>query len=218
MRYLDIASGSPLLPKVAGTYEVEIADWIEAAVHAAPDLVVDVGAAEGYYAVGMARRLPGARVVASDRRRSARALCRRLASRNGVTVELCGAITGAQLDALLGTARAPMLICDIDGGELDLIQPAEMPALARTRVIIETHEMFVPGVNHVLEKRLAQTHTVHRRDSRPRAVELLPQVAPDEATAIMDERRPAPQSWLLAVPGAAGRGAAAPSGAAAPDR
>jgi methylase of polypeptide subunit release factors len=46
--------------------------------------VIDIGAAEGYYAIGFARRLPAARVIASDLDPVARLLCWLLARRNGV--------------------------------------------------------------------------------------------------------------------------------------
>ena len=49
-----------------GTYEKELNSVIEEACAAHPSLIVDVGAAEGYYACGMALRNPQARVVAFE--------------------------------------------------------------------------------------------------------------------------------------------------------
>jgi len=47
MRYIDRATGSAFLPKVAGTYESEIQDLVTSLVSTSHDLLVDVGAAEG---------------------------------------------------------------------------------------------------------------------------------------------------------------------------
>ena len=67
MRYAGLPSGSTAGPKLLGSYESEIAAWIEGLCGARLDTIVDVGCAEGYYAVGMAMRCPAARVLASIR-------------------------------------------------------------------------------------------------------------------------------------------------------
>ena len=66
MRYVQVSHGSAYIPKLLGIYERELAPYIERAVAWQPRLVVELGAAEGYYAVGMARRLPRAHVVAFE--------------------------------------------------------------------------------------------------------------------------------------------------------
>jgi len=204
MRYLALASGSSLLPKLVGTYELEIAAEIERAIDSSPDIVVDVGSAEGYYAVGMAFRLPATRVVAFDRRASARHLARRLARLNDVEVELHGAATHADLQALLAGATAPLVICDIDGGEADLIDLIRVPALRCARLIIETHDMFVANVTALLVERLASTHKITRYDAEPRTAVDLPGFDSGDAAVAMDERRPERQSWLACSPTMAG--------------
>jgi hypothetical protein len=199
MRYLDVATGSPLLPKLAGTYELEVAEFVERAIAAQPDLVVDVGAAEGYYAVGLALRLPGARVVAFEARRSARYLLRRLARRNGVAPEIHGSAGTAALEAVLATAARPFVVCDVDGAEERVIDPERVPSLARAHLLVETHDEFVPGVTRRLQERLAATHDVERRDVQQRPAGLLPGLEAADFAAVVDERRP-PQSWLSATP------------------
>lgn len=199
MRYIDVATGSPLLPKLAGTYELEVADVVEAAIAARPDVVVDLGAAEGYYAVGLALRLPDARVVAFEARRSARYLARRLADRNGVQLQIRGRASPAALEAAIAGAAAPFVVCDVDGAEERLIDPAAVPSLARARLLVETHDEFVPGVTQRLADRLATTHELERRAVQRREAALLPELDADDFAAVVDERRPT-QSWLSAVP------------------
>jgi hypothetical protein len=55
-----------LIPKLLGTYEQELHPVIERWLNAGFDTFVDVGSAEGYYAVGLARGVEGARVHAFD--------------------------------------------------------------------------------------------------------------------------------------------------------
>ena len=67
MRYVAAASGSQVLPKVLGSYEEPIQPWIEEIISGRKyDLIIDVGCAEGYYAVGFARRMPNVRIHAFD--------------------------------------------------------------------------------------------------------------------------------------------------------
>src|SRR3954468_6954396 len=43
MRYYMFACGSPLLPKLAGTYEIELVPVIKNIVELSPDLIIDIG-------------------------------------------------------------------------------------------------------------------------------------------------------------------------------
>ncbi len=67
MRYLDASSGSVLGAKLLGCYEAELHGVVREVCAMQPDVVVDVGAAEGYYAAGFARFPANApRVVAFE--------------------------------------------------------------------------------------------------------------------------------------------------------
>src|SRR5712672_3591091 len=57
MRYIDRALCSTLVPKWLGIYEREVGGCIEEAITLPFQTVVDIGAAEGYYAVGLALRM-----------------------------------------------------------------------------------------------------------------------------------------------------------------
>ncbi len=84
MRYIAEAAGSVLVPKLVGCYELEIREAVESALSMPYDTIVNVGCAEGYYAVGCAIRLPRAKVFAFDTDPYARRLCRQLAALNEV--------------------------------------------------------------------------------------------------------------------------------------
>src|SRR5947208_14457083 len=63
MRYAQNSVGSAYLPKLLGIYERELTLHVEAICRGTPSLIVDLGTAEGYYAVGVAVRNPQARDV-----------------------------------------------------------------------------------------------------------------------------------------------------------
>src|SRR5262245_41340678 len=63
MVYPDHAAvGSTLYPKLLGSYERELHQTVDDIVRLGYDTVVDIGAAEGYYAVGLAMKMPGTQV------------------------------------------------------------------------------------------------------------------------------------------------------------
>ena len=66
MRYFNEVTWGSLIPKWVGTYEMELHPWIGQIVGQPPRIVIDVGCAEGFYAVGLARLLPGVPVFAFD--------------------------------------------------------------------------------------------------------------------------------------------------------
>ena len=76
MRYPERASvGSALVPKLLGSYERELQPVLEDILAREHSEIVDIGCAEGYYAVGLALRLPAARVFAYDTNVMAIDLC-----------------------------------------------------------------------------------------------------------------------------------------------
>src|SRR5512140_2013789 len=54
MRYGDFSYNSALIPKLLGTYEADLHNWVGEALATGYDAVINVGCAEGYYAVGFA--------------------------------------------------------------------------------------------------------------------------------------------------------------------
>lgn len=177
MKYLSRSYHSMLLPKLLGTYEVELASTIERIVSGRPDLIVDLGAAEGYYAVGLAIRSPTSRVVAYELYPPARRLLRELAELNSVAdrVTILGAGTWESLNQQLANATRPALICDIEGAEDELLDPKQVPALGRCVILIEVHEGYrAPRLQARLEERFAPTHEFQVIHSRAREFADLP--------------------------------------------
>ncbi|MEY3961007.1 MAG: hypothetical protein RIR14_1661 [Pseudomonadota bacterium] len=148
--------------RLIGAYEASLHPVIEEIVARAPDLVIDIGSAEGYYAVGLARRLPGARVLARDASDKAQDLCRTLAAANGVAdrVEVGGLWSHADF-AVCAKARA-VVICDIEGAEEALLDPVAAPGLIHADILVECHPGISPGVTERLAARFAPTHRLRQ--------------------------------------------------------
>ena len=70
--------------KILGCYEINLHQVLLIAVGRKPSVIVNVGCAEGYYAVGLARLLPEVTVHAFDIDKRAQIACKKGAERNGV--------------------------------------------------------------------------------------------------------------------------------------
>ncbi|MDD2765429.1 MAG: hypothetical protein PHE83_15815 [Opitutaceae bacterium] len=207
LRYIDESICSTLAPKILGTYERELVPWIEALLREPFDLVINVGAAEGYYAVGFAQR-GRAPVLAFEAEAAGRELIAKLAARNGVSkrMEIAGSCNPAALNARLTTANRPFVVMDVEGYEATLLDLATVPALRHAVILVELHEGAEP-VAGILEARFRASHDIIESRARPRiwsdlpwCVRLAGRAAPARFMAAMDEHRPIGMRWWLLHP------------------
>ena len=142
MRYGDFSYNSALIPKLLGTYEADLHGWVGEALGAGYDAVINIGCAEGYYAVGFAYANPGIDVVAFDTSSVALDMMSKLAALNGLQdrVRVADARTPAELESLLRRYRRPLLFIDIEGAEDELLDIRRAPSIASADMIVETHD------------------------------------------------------------------------------
>lgn len=146
--------------KLLGCYEQPLSPFIEQAIRAAYPIILNIGCAEGYYAVGMARRMPDTRVLAFDLNPNAQKTCHALAEKNGVSGRVrVGALFKPE-DFVGYVDRRVLVLCDIEGGERDLLNPEAAPALKGMDIILESHECLVPGITQLLIDRFSATHDI----------------------------------------------------------
>lgn len=194
--------GSTLAPKLLGTYELEIQPWIKEILDAQPELLINIGAGEGYYAVGFARGLGSARVIAYEAEAASRAAVTQLAQANGVALrtELRAACSIEELRAVL--LPNSVLVCDCEGCELALLEPAELPALATCTILVETHVLRGLDSAVALRSRFAHTHTIREVTYQPGRRDQIP--GPPLPAGLrrlaMDERRRFGLRWLFLAP------------------
>jgi hypothetical protein len=212
MVYGPLAADKALLPRLLGAYERETYPAVEKIVALQPDVIVVAGTGEGFFAVGLARRIPTARIVGFEMMRFGRYLTRRHAERNGVQdrLELHPWLSAKTLQDSVKDAVRPVLILDIEGGERDVLDPVAAPGLAKTTVLVELHPMFVEGIEETILGRFSATHDIETMRMGERTAEHLPPVAreglaADEALWAINERqfRGPTGTWLLMTPKAA---------------
>ncbi len=199
MDYSVPASEGAKAARLMGSYETTLVPVFEQVIAAGYTQIIDIGCAEGYYAVGLALRCVQARVMARDASPAAQALCRDHAARNGVSgrVEVGGEITGADFDCCI--AQRTFVLCDIEGAEDILLDPVTAPGLAKADILVECHDVMIPGVTDRIAARFDRTHQITRIGRS-----LAPQTLPDwmEEFSDMDrlialwEWRAGPTPWL----------------------
>lgn len=192
MRYVD-AYGD-LGAKIIGSYEQELHNAVEGLIALGYDNIVNVGAAEGYYAVGFALRCPKAKVIAYETSPAGRALCASMASLNDVDVDVRGTFTADDL-ADVPDGRT-LILMDIEGGELSLLDPAAAPALERVDHLVELHDFVDPKIKPTILARFRKTHQARIISTTARRAADYPELT--SATArVLNEHRPCPMEWAL---------------------
>jgi hypothetical protein len=199
---------SAFSPKLLGTYERELSGPLEEAISQRYSLVIDVGAGEGYYAVGLALRLKEAKIIAFEMESSARDLLRELAQLNNVQEQITvhGFCTKQSLASHLSVDTTSLLICDAEGAEAILLDPVRIPALRNTFILVELHEGIIGGLSEEIRERFASTHIVRSIPQEPRARSEFPYktlsttLVPSFIDYAMDERRAYQQMWYWITP------------------
>jgi hypothetical protein len=147
--------------KLLGTYEQPLQPYIEQAMKGGYSTILNIGCAEGYYAVGMACRMPQTQVLAFDTNPSAQSTCASLAKKNQVLNRVQAFGHFSRTDFSLYSAHEKVLVlCDIEGAELELLDPMHAPALRELDLIIESHECLIPGVTQALLNRFSESHNI----------------------------------------------------------
>lgn len=214
LRYVDLDTaplGSPISPSLLGSYEAELHPVIEEMIAKNFPRVVNIGSAEGYYAVGMALRMPQTEVYAFEADDHTRALCHEMSAINGVSdrVRIEGYCRPSRLEEIV--AGAPTLvICDCEGCEIEVLDPEVAPHLADATMIVELHDFIDPAITDSIAARFRRTHDLELIDLAERSPDPYAQwLAPLPEWIrpwIVSEFRTAlpPQQWGILRPRGAG--------------
>ena len=208
MKYASKSAGSVLIPKLLGIYERELHPVLEYAISHHFQVIVDIGAAEGYYCVGLARRIPQTRVFAYEMDEAGRRLMKEMASLNHVSgqLEIRGLCTMEEMNSVLDASLPTLLICDAEGAEAFLLDPLRVPALVSMHILVELHDCVVGGVSDVMHSRFQATHEIERIWQEDRSSSDFPyrsfytRCFPSYMEIAVSEGRPCRMSWYWMRP------------------
>lgn len=200
MTLLNRASEGNVAPKLLGCYEQELHEVIERCIETPYECVVNVGCGDGYYAVGMARRMLNSEIRAYDLHEGRRALCKTAADENGVggRISIGSECRAEELAALEG--RRVLVICDIEGGERELLDPERIPALKRFDILVELHEVMDKALPEEIISRFTESHEIERfahRGRDPNAFKELEKTNQFDQWLALWEGRQGPTPWAF---------------------
>lgn len=205
MKYLRQPRFSRYAAKILGVYEAEIHSWLEMICQKDIRSVINIGCAEGYYAVGLARRLPKAKILGVDIDVGMEASLKELAQANSVTGRIRFATTFDPHLADVALEGTSLLIVDIEGSEVELFASASLiESLRDTIILVEIHDQFRPGVEERIRRLFHATHTIDcRRPYRYPKIEptIAERIRPNQALVrAVTEDRCVDTGWLLLSP------------------
>ncbi len=194
LTYVSTAKGSSIGPKLMGTYELELREVVESIIRRGYRTIVNIGAGEGYYPVGLANRMPSTRFICFDAEPSNQEQIKTLAKMNGVgaQIEVQGYCDAASLNKALNGLTDVLVICDIEGGEIEVLDPSAVPALNGVDMLVEEHDIVRKGCSAALKQRFSKSHAIDVIPCRPRSVADFPggfDVEKKQKLDCMDEKR-----------------------------
>ena len=182
-------------PKLLGTYEKELHSVVERAISLSPRHVLNVGCAEGFYAVGLALRLPEATVFFADadpKAEQATMINAKLNNADG-RVKAVGIMKPGTFWRYLQFPNS-LLVMDCEGAEFSLLNPNTDPILLCVNTLVEVHQKF--GNASEIATRFTQ-HRITLIEPKPRAAADSP--FPDLTVSALDDRT-GDKSWLFIEP------------------
>jgi hypothetical protein len=195
---------------LVGTWELELVECVDQLNCIAPSAIICIGAAEGYYAIGMAIRFPDLKVIAYEEQEKYLKFLTDLAESNGVNnVIPRGKCAPADIENTINeSGLKPLIICDVEGFEIELLDPQISPGLKSAYILVELHDMYVTRCEETLLDRFEKSHTSKIIYGRNRLVSDLPErlrflrffSTTSTLVNLMNEGRPYPMKWLWLKP------------------
>lgn len=148
------------IAKLLGCYEQPLHSHLHAAFKKNYDSIIHIGCAEGYYAIGMARKLNQTKTYAYDINKIAQKACLELAQKNSIAEKVTIGAMFSHGDFGKFENSRTLVFCDIEGAEFELLDPSSAPELKYMDIIVEAHEVERPGIVKILTSRFSQTHSI----------------------------------------------------------
>ena len=206
VRYFNEIVWGSITPKWLGSYECELWTTIENIIQRPYHQIIDVGCAEGYYVVGLAHQMPDTQFFAFDIDPFSRKQLQRLIQLNAVekSVNIGKKLRHQTITQIINAGRT-LLICDIEGYEMELLQTEKCSALKQVDILVELHDLEGKRkIQDALMARFRETHHIQIIPSRDRTawieqhhtLPIFDALNPAELKQATDEQRAMPQNWL----------------------
>jgi hypothetical protein len=201
------AGGFTIAPKLFGTYEIEIQGFVEEICNGKYSTIINIGCAEGYYAVGFALRISDINVYAYDINEKARELCLEMATTNSVKdkIKIEEIFTMRTIHTII-SKNPGFIFCDCGGAEEFIFyNDGEnwLNLITNFDLLIEIHDNVHPGISKYIYNLFSESHDIQIINSvndqlRPKIFDC-PTISDknsDIKEKLMAERRLGAVSWF----------------------
>src|SRR5689334_5846167 len=189
-----------LSSQLIGCYEAELHGPLEQELGEKPKRIVNIGCAEGYYAIGMKLRLPDSEVLAIDIDDNAIEATKNTAAENGVNIQF-----PRSQDEISGWMNtADFIVCDCEGAEIKYLDQNRFPGLKNATIIVELHDGPGVAATETITERFCGTHKiwfVTEGERNPSHDPILCRLPDDQRWLAVSEGRPCLMHWYIMKPG-----------------
>lgn len=202
MLFVNEGWGSPeYVGMLLGSYEIEVQQVLEY-LGKSSESFVDVGAASGYYVVGMLLKFPHIRAIAYETSKSSAAICLKNSKLNSVDdrLEIRSIFRGDLMPEI--SNKKGLFLFDIEGAEYNLITLDFILEQLNSHFVVELHGRNTVLINDFVGK-FVQTHNtkIIGRDYNKIMQNLVSlKLAQNLTFLLASEGRDVDGSWLLACP------------------
>lgn len=163
LKYIKPQSfGSSITPKLLGVYESELHSVINKIKARNYEKIIDIGCAEGYYAIGFAKMFPNAKILAADIDIKALDFCKEMAIDNKVMPQMTFLenISHSWLETEIRNNEKCLIFCDCEGYEKRLFSVFNIQNFLEADLIIEIHSFLDRSIATYLISVFQDTHNI----------------------------------------------------------
>ena len=193
-----------------GFYEKQVIDWI-ASRELHFSTLIDIGSADGLYLAGILKAGLADTAVGFESSKKGRISSRSILAMNSVhdRAVVMGTANSEGLCSVLDSRTSnnhefSLLLCDIEGGEIDLFDSETALRLQKYFIVIELHEWCYPKDKSIeLMELFKTTHEVkflHPSGRNPDSISELRKFTDDQRWIVCSEGRRESMRWLVGVP------------------
>lgn len=204
LKYVSYEAALNALPKILGTYEKELHPVLKRIIESEFDIMLNIGAAEGYYAIGIALLRPKLKIIAFDIDTNVRKMLQKMILLNNVNNQIsiekiCNIETLKQFQH---NTRG-LIISDCEGYELELFQESIIENIRNFDLLIEVHDGIEKNISKTLKKIFKNTHSISIIKQAKRKVQDFPynyDMPAFDKLASMHEGRGSWIKWMYLKP------------------
>lgn len=206
LQYVENATGGAYFPKLLGTYEKELNPVFDELKKIEFRKITNVGGGEGYFAVGMARLFKDAQIIVYEPEFYGCYLIDKMAIQNNVrsrlsiNARLCYPV---DLQNTLQEKVPSLVVMDVEGAELELLNPVEVPGLLHAHIVVEIHDSVSPDLGTTIMKRFSDTHNLTEIWQQDRTLKDMPfkaTILKGQFLKLMHEGRGSKMRWFYFKP------------------